>query len=134
LAEVASWYFEVWNEPNCGFWSGTYQEYFHLLEITSEAIHAINPVLKVGGPATCQSGLIQETMEYIKNGSIKIDFISTHIYPTDFNPINNTILKQVISRVRDMVGSYPLFYTEYNDGLYSKSTLSRYILCFLFHY
>jgi xylan 1,4-beta-xylosidase len=120
LEEVSTWYFEVWNEPNCGFWSGTYQEYFNLLKVTSDAIHAINPSLKVGGPATCQSGLIAETMDYIKNGTIKIDFISTHIYPTDFGPNNNTVLKTVLTNVRNMVGNLPLLYTEYNDGLYSN--------------
>jgi xylan 1,4-beta-xylosidase len=30
-AEVASWYFEVWNEPNLdGFWSGSQADYFKL--------------------------------------------------------------------------------------------------------
>jgi len=30
LATVQTWYYEVWNEPNCGFWTGTKEEYFHL--------------------------------------------------------------------------------------------------------
>src|SRR5262245_11003485 len=49
IEEVQTWYFEVWNEPNCGFWSGTYQEYFYLLKVTSEAIHSVNPMLKGTG-------------------------------------------------------------------------------------
>jgi xylan 1,4-beta-xylosidase len=76
-------------------------------------------MLKVGGPASCQCGLIPETMQYINNGTIKIDFISTHIYPTDFGPTNNTVLKTVMSEVRSLIGNLPLFYTEYNDGLYT---------------
>jgi len=123
IEEVRTWYFEVWNEPNCGFWASTYQDYFYLLKITSETIHSIDPTLKVGGPATCQSGLIKETMDYINNKTINIDFISTHIYPTDFGPNNNTVLKTVMSQVRNMVGNLPLFYTEYNDGLYFSPPL-----------
>lgn len=119
ISEVSEWFFEVWNEPNCGFWSGSIPEYFYLMKVTSEALHAVNPSLKVGGPATCQSGLIKETLEYIKNGTFKIDFISTHLYPTDFTPVNNTVVKDVLTEVRELVGDYPLFYTEYNDGLYS---------------
>jgi len=120
INEVSTWFFEVWNEPNCGFWSGTYQEYFYMLKITADTIHAINPNLKVGGPASCASGLIEETLGYMKNGTIKIDFISTHIYPTDFTPINNTVMKTVLGNVRKAVGNIPLFYTEYNDGLYGS--------------
>jgi xylan 1,4-beta-xylosidase len=34
IAEVRQWKFEVWNEFNCGFWSGTMQEYFTLYNYT----------------------------------------------------------------------------------------------------
>uniref|UniRef100_A0A6B2L339 Glycosyl hydrolases family 39 N-terminal catalytic domain-containing protein n=1 Tax=Arcella intermedia TaxID=1963864 RepID=A0A6B2L339_9EUKA len=123
LAEVSTWYFEVWNEPNCGFWSGTYQQYFYLLQITEQVIHSISPSLKVGGPASCQSGLINETMAYINNGTFKLDFISTHLYPTDFTPLKVDVMKQVVSSVRSIVGDMPLLYTEYNDGLYGNPPL-----------
>ncbi|GAA0385397.1 cellulase family glycosylhydrolase [Microbispora corallina] len=54
LAEVREWRFEVWNEPNLvpHFWTGTKTEYFELYEQTVRAIKAIDPALKVGGPAT----------------------------------------------------------------------------------
>lgn len=51
--EVRTWYFEVWNEPNLhGFWDGTKSQYFELYRQTALAIKAIDPALRVGGPAT----------------------------------------------------------------------------------
>lgn len=51
--EVRQWYFEVWNEPNLdGFWDGTRSQYFELYKHTARTIKAIDPVLRVGGPAT----------------------------------------------------------------------------------
>lgn len=51
--EVRRWYFEVWNEPNLApFFSGTRSQYFRLYEATAQAIKAIDPRLRVGGPAT----------------------------------------------------------------------------------
>lgn len=53
LEEVSNWYFEVWNEPNLlGFWTGTKSEYFHLYEVSVEAVKAVSEKLRVGGPAT----------------------------------------------------------------------------------
>jgi len=51
--EVRQWYFEVWNEPNLdGFWDGTRSQYFDLYKHTARTIKAIDPALRVGGPAT----------------------------------------------------------------------------------
>lgn len=53
LEEVRKWYFEVWNEPNLDvFWSGSKSQYFTLYQVTAQAIKAIDPLLRVGGPAT----------------------------------------------------------------------------------
>ncbi|WP_342561102.1 hypothetical protein NST84_15595 [Paenibacillus sp. FSL R7-0345] len=51
--EIRRWYFEIWNEPNLpAFWGGTKSEYFRLYEVSVKAIKAIDPLLRVGGPAT----------------------------------------------------------------------------------
>ncbi|MBC7886977.1 MAG: hypothetical protein H7Z13_03755 [Ferruginibacter sp.] len=53
LAEVKTWYFEVWNEPDLGaFWDGTKTQYFELYKASANAIKAIDAGLRVGGPAT----------------------------------------------------------------------------------
>jgi xylan 1,4-beta-xylosidase len=121
MDRVSKWHFEIWNEPNCGFWSGSQTEYFHLLQVTSAAIKSVSKNLSVGGPATCQSAWIPETLKFIKENNVSLDFISTHEYPTDKGPKRNTMF-QVLTKSREMVGNtMPLFYTEYNDGLFAHS-------------
>ncbi len=50
--EVAQWYFELWNEPNIGYWSGTFEEYCKLYDYTANAVKRALPQAKVGGPGT----------------------------------------------------------------------------------
>jgi len=45
-------YFEVWNEPDLGSWTGTADEYFELFEHTYDAIKSVDATIPVGGPAT----------------------------------------------------------------------------------
>jgi len=116
--EVRSWYFEVWNEPNLGFWSGTQEEYFKLYSYTAKALKAVDSKLKVGGPATAQSQWIPEFKNFVVTNSLPLDFISTHEYPTDITPLQRGILKQVISKAKAEAAPYPVFYSEYNSGLY----------------
>lgn len=51
--EVNTWYFEVWNEPNMkSMWDGSKSQYFAMYKATAQAVKAVAPQLKVGGPAT----------------------------------------------------------------------------------
>ncbi|SDE58649.1 GH39 family glycosyl hydrolase [Cellulophaga baltica] len=54
IDEVATWYFEVWNEPNLYplFWDGTKSQYFELYKQSVLAIKSVNSSLRVGGPST----------------------------------------------------------------------------------
>ena len=47
LDEVANWYFEVWNEPNIGFWTGDPKQatYFELYDHTARALKSVSPRL-----------------------------------------------------------------------------------------
>eukprot|EP01103_Thecamoeba_quadrilineata_P006203 TRINITY_DN15937_c0_g1_i1.p1 TRINITY_DN15937_c0_g1~~TRINITY_DN15937_c0_g1_i1.p1 ORF type:complete len:499 (-),score=97.32 TRINITY_DN15937_c0_g1_i1:6-1502(-) len=117
--EVEQWHFEVWNEPNCGFWTGTQLEYFELLKTSWHALKSVNPRLSVGGPATCQSQWLGETLDYARANDFALDFVSTHEYPTDIEPLTRDVMKTVLTKSRETVGTaMPLFYTEYNDGLF----------------
>ena len=49
-AEVESWYWELWNEPDIGYWQGTPEEYFKLYDYTSDAVKRALPTARVGGP------------------------------------------------------------------------------------
>ncbi len=80
-AEVRTWYFEVWNEPNLGgFWAGTQQQYFDLYAATARAIKGVSPEYKVGGPATAGCGWVPEFIHFCDTNHAPADFISTHTY------------------------------------------------------
>lgn len=80
-AEVATWYFEVWNEPNLkDFWAGSQDDYFKLYSHAARAIKAVNPSYKVGGPATAGAAWIPEMIAYCATHQVPLDFVSTHTY------------------------------------------------------
>jgi len=49
-AEVESWYWELWNEPDIGYWQGTPEEYFKLYDYTADAVKRALPAARIGGP------------------------------------------------------------------------------------
>ncbi|SHO45275.1 GH39 family glycosyl hydrolase [Anaerocolumna xylanovorans] len=83
--EAESWYFEVWNEPDLegAFYLGSKEEYFELYEVTATAIKEINPMLKVGGPATSGSRWVNDFIAFCNNSKLPLDFVSTHQYAGD---------------------------------------------------
>ena len=82
LAEVRNWPFEVWNEPNIGFWSGTAQQYNQLYQAAAEAIKGVDASLMVGGPTTDGEGLsfLEGFLEFVEQNDVPIDFVSSHGY------------------------------------------------------
>jgi len=50
--EVESWYWELWNEPNIGYWQGTTEEYIKMYDYASDAVKRALPTAKIGGPET----------------------------------------------------------------------------------
>jgi xylan 1,4-beta-xylosidase len=48
--EVETWYWELWNEPNIGYWQGTAEEYIKLYDYTADALKRALPAAKIGGP------------------------------------------------------------------------------------
>ncbi len=85
LGEVATWYFEVWNEPNIDFWNGdpAEQTYYELYDHTASSLKAISPKLRVGGPATAQAAWIDRFLNHCAKNKIPVDFVSTHVYGND---------------------------------------------------
>ncbi len=49
-AEINTWLWEVWNEPDIDYWHGTPQEYDKLYDVTAAAIQKVLPKAKIGGP------------------------------------------------------------------------------------
>lgn len=85
IGEVSNWYFEVWNEPNIDFWGGEPKEatYYELYDATARALKNVNPLLKVGGPATAQAAWVDRFIEYCTKNKTPVDFVTTHVYGDD---------------------------------------------------
>jgi xylan 1,4-beta-xylosidase len=85
MDEVATWYFEVWNEPNLDFWAGNPKQstYFELYEHTARAIKQVSRRLRVGGPATAQAAWVGDFIRHCAKNHIPVDFVSTHVYAND---------------------------------------------------
>jgi xylan 1,4-beta-xylosidase len=55
-AEVESWYWELWNEPNIGYWKGTPEEFHKLYDYTVDGVRSGLPTARVGGPEIAGGG------------------------------------------------------------------------------
>ena len=88
LAEVESWYFETWNEPNIGYWQGTPEEFYALHDFAIEGLRRALPNAKVGGPETADGGseYLRAFFEHCLDGQnvatgqkgSPLDFVSFH--------------------------------------------------------
>ena len=133
LAEVADWYFEVWNEPNLDFWAGKPSEetYYKHYENTVSALKAVSPLLRVGGPATAQAAWVDRFIQYCATNKVPVDFVSTHVYPNDtaLNVLGkdgkipqSEMVALAVRKVYDQVKAsanpeLPIIFSEYNAGL-----------------
>jgi len=144
LEEVRRWFFEVWNEPNLAFfYEGTQEDYFRLYDHTAAAVKKVDPLLRVGGPATAINAWIPEMIRHCEENGVPLDFISTHHYPTD-DPLWNSgmsieeffanlatddteaerrmtahrrgVLTIMLKHAKEEAGDYPLYYTEWNSS------------------
>jgi xylan 1,4-beta-xylosidase len=100
IDEVASWYFEVWNEPDLegGFWIGGQERYFELYVHTARAIKAVDPRLRVGGPATSRGMWVEEFLSFCARSQAPVDFLSTHHYCADAGLVMGQFSEQILWR------------------------------------
>lgn len=130
LREVSQWYFEVWNEPNIGFWAGKPKQstYFQLYDAAARALKGVNSSLRVGGPATAQVGWIVAFINHCVRDRVPVDFVSTHVYGDDtaenvfgtHKPISRRdMVSLAVKKVHDEVKAsqlpnLPIIFSEYN--------------------
>jgi xylan 1,4-beta-xylosidase len=102
IEEVASWYFEVWNEPNIDFWGGIprMESYFDLYAHTANDVKKVSPRLRVGGPATAAAAWIPEFLKFTAINHVPVDFVSTHGY--DDEPVERLLGSDQPLRNKDM--------------------------------
>ncbi|HTM35640.1 MAG TPA: hypothetical protein VL156_02730 [Terriglobales bacterium] len=63
-AEVKSWLWEVWNEPDIDYWKGTHEEYFQLYDYSTEAVLRAIPYANIGGPDA--TGISERSAQFLK--------------------------------------------------------------------
>jgi xylan 1,4-beta-xylosidase len=126
--EVAGWYWELWNEPNIGYWQGSTEEYIKLYDYTADAVKRALPQAVMGGPHVTgpawdvSEKFLREFLDHClggenyvtgKKGS-PLDFIAFHAKgsPAVVNGrVRMDLGKQLrdISRGFEIVASYPEF-------------------------
>jgi hypothetical protein len=57
--------------------------YMKLFNASSRGLKAVDPSLRVGGPATMQTQFVPDFIANATASGIPFDFVSTHFYPTD---------------------------------------------------
>jgi xylan 1,4-beta-xylosidase len=134
-AEVRSWFFEVWNEPNLdGFWEKADQKaYFDLYENSARTIKSVDPELKVGGPSTAGAAWVPEFLSFAAAKNVPVDFVTTHTYGVeggfldeegkDDNKLsmNPDSVVGDVRRVREQIAkskfpNLPLYFTEWSTS------------------
>jgi xylan 1,4-beta-xylosidase len=136
ISEVATWPFEIWNEPNMrGFWRGTREQYLRLYATAARALKEVHPDIPVGGPATAQNAWIDEFLDFAERRDVPVDFVSTHHYPTDATVnlssdpaiqlahARRGILREEALKARRRARGKPLYYTEWNTSADSRDPL-----------
>jgi len=90
---VETWNWEVWNEPDIGYWHGTPEEYNKLYDYTAAAVKRALPAARIGGPAATGPGnpkaaeFLRQFLEHCSSGrnyatektGAPLDFISYHV-------------------------------------------------------
>jgi xylan 1,4-beta-xylosidase len=85
--EVESWYWQVWNEANIGYWKGTQKEFFQLHDHAVNAVRRALPTARVGGPDSAGGGrFLRQFLEHCLRGTnhatgkkgTPLDFIAFH--------------------------------------------------------
>jgi xylan 1,4-beta-xylosidase len=131
--EIATWYWELWNEPDIFYWQGSIDEFNKLYDYTAAALKAACPAARVGGPATTNpvpgrrsAEFLEAFLDHCANGTnyysglqgAALDFITFHVkgggYRADpkHRRQNPPSVKQILSNTRtgyEIISKYPAF-------------------------
>jgi len=125
-SSVDQWMWEVWNEPDIGYWHGTPEEYDHLYDVTANAIRTVLPKARIGGPESTgvtssrAEAFLRQFLEHCAHGvntatgktGAPLDFISYHPKGRPAN-VNGHVRMDIgfqlraIDRGMRIIASYP---------------------------
>ena len=140
IDEVAQWYFEVWNEPNIGFWGGEpYQPtYYELYDHSARALKRVSARLRVGGPSTAQAAWAGDFIKHCHDNGVSVDFVSSHVYTNDSSqdvshndlpiPREQMVCKSVRKVHDEILASplpkLPLIWSEFNASYANEPNIT----------
>jgi len=125
-AEVESWLWEVWNEPNGGYWKGTPEEYHKLYDYSADAVRRAIPAARIGGPdstgpaSASAAAFLRNFLDHALHGKnyatgktgAPLDFVSFHAKGSP-KFVEGSVVMGIENQLRDlakgfeMVASYP---------------------------
>ena len=122
-AEVASWRWQIWNEPNIHYWKGTPEEFFQAYDHATDGIRRALPEAVIGGPHTAdgnQNKWMPAFFEHVLRGTnhatgrigSPLDFTAFHAKgrPSFTNDhVRMGLAKQlgILSNTFALIASYP---------------------------
>ncbi|MBE5319873.1 beta-xylosidase [Pedobacter sp. MR2016-19] len=116
-AEVESWYWEVWNEPDGAYWKGTQAEFFKLYDYAADGLKRALPTAKIGG-ANVTGGGTKYLDAFIKHCLNDTNYVTGKIgSPLDAilfhakgspNVVNGTVVMNVRTQLRNIDGNYKI--------------------------
>lgn len=120
-AEVETWLWEVWNEPNISYWKSTPEEYQKLYDYSVDAVKRALPTARVGGddstgPASAGAGAFLRAFlnhalhgtNYVtgKTGS-PLDFVSFHAKGAP-RVVEGTVVMGIDKQLRDLDAGFEI--------------------------
>jgi hypothetical protein len=139
---ITNAWFEIWNEPDLGSWTGTSSEYFTLYKRTFDGIKSANSSAKVGGPAVnfwannitwqapygyisnskADSSLISQLLDTAVIANKVPDFISFHNFNLSYQAFANAtnyIRQKIVSL---SLPNIPIIVSEWNAPFAVRDT------------
>ena len=140
IDEVSKWYFEVWNEPNIGFWESEPKEstYYKLYDFAAKGLKRADSRLRVAARQLRRAAWVDRFIDHCVKESIPVDFVSTHVYANDSaqdvfgtNEVipRSTMVARAMKKVHDQVKAsqkpdLPIIWSEFNASYANEQAVT----------
>lgn len=118
-AEVETWLWEVWNEPDIGYWQGTPEEYHKLYDYAVDAVRRAIPNARVGGPDSTgpasekAAAFLRAFLQHAVHGKnyvtgqpgSPLDFVSFHAKGSPKN-VDGLVVMGIEKQLRDLAKGF----------------------------
>jgi xylan 1,4-beta-xylosidase len=119
--EVESWLWEVWNEPNIGYWKGTPEEYRKLYDYSADAVKRALPAARIGGPdstgpaSNSAAEFLRNFLDHVVHGKnyatgktgSPLDFVSFHAKGSP-KFVEGNVVMGIENQLRDLARGFEI--------------------------